>query len=262
MPAGEAAALLRTHADRAEAGVLTDPAALAAVVGVERLAIGAGTTDAAVLRGLLVDVPPGLAGLVAEVVGRVDEGLARREVGRSPDAGMVNAEAGHHAVSTRAAPLRAAVRAAHATWQAFDYYEARYGGRGARFAGSDSAWLVSLAPLEADQAVAQVQWLARVLAARGMPSWLLERHLDDLSAEVRRFAGGGGGRRPPRRRGGPARAPHGGRGGRAAGARRRLDGGGDRARGAGGAHRCAAGGRARRRRQRPGRRTTRRWSTG
>ncbi|NUR15275.1 MAG: hypothetical protein HOQ13_03070 [Dermatophilaceae bacterium] len=68
------------------------------------------------------------------------------------------------------------------------YYGARYGARGSRFATTDSAWLVSLAWLDEAGAVRQVQWLARVLAARGMPSWLLEIHLDELVGEVRSVA--------------------------------------------------------------------------
>jgi hypothetical protein len=68
------------------------------------------------------------------------------------------------------------------------YYGARYGARGSRFATTDSAWLISLADLTQDRAVHQVEWLARVLAPRGMPSWLLEIHLDALVAEVRSVA--------------------------------------------------------------------------
>ena len=189
MPTGDARALLRAHADREEVGLVVDPAVHAAVVGVERLSVAAGTTDPRELRRLVDAPPPEWAGLIAELVGRVGAGLGRRDHGRHADASMVNAEAGHHAVSAEAGVLRAAVRAAHATWVAHPYYEARYGARGARFAGSDSAWLVELAPLRVEEAISQTEWLARLLAARGMPSWLLEQHLDGLSRELRDSVG-------------------------------------------------------------------------
>ncbi len=192
MPTGEARALLREHAGREEAGLLDDPAVHASVVGVERLSLAAGTIDPEELRRLLDAPPPRLAELVAELVGRVDVGLGRRDHGRQADASLVNADAGHHAVVAEAPVLRAAVRAAHATWAANPYYEARYGARGARFASSDSAWLAGLVPLRAEEAISQTEWLARLLAARGMPSWLLERHLDDLAQELRDSLGEAG----------------------------------------------------------------------
>jgi hypothetical protein len=65
----------------------------------------------------------------------------------------------------------------------------RYGERGSRFATTDSAWLISLAPLSEERANRQVAWLCRVLAGRGMPSWLMELHLVELVAEVRAAAG-------------------------------------------------------------------------
>lgn len=191
MSAGEARALLAAHADRDAVGALPDAAAVAAVVGVERLSVAAGTTDPGRLRDLLTAPSPELRALVAEVVGRVDEGLDRTTFAKPPDSSVVNADSGHHAVATGAAQLRAGVRAAMATWQRFPYYAARYGARGSRFAGSDSSWLVSLAPLPSAQAIGQVGWLARILAQRGMPSWLLERHLDDLAAELDRSIGSG-----------------------------------------------------------------------
>ena len=115
-------------------------------------------------------------------------GLIRRSTGQSIDAGVVNPASGGYEITTDATLLRAAVRAAQGSIDAMPYYGIRYGERGSRFATTDSAWLISLAALAESRAVHQVQWLSRVLAARGMPTWLLEMHLDALVSEVRSVA--------------------------------------------------------------------------
>ena len=189
--------ILLDHADRKVTGPLEDPAVLAAVVGVERLVVATGSTDEAVLRSALTgDVvadadPDRVAALVAEARSHVMAGLLRRATGQAVDAGIVNPASGGYEITTDATLLRAAVRAAQGSIDAMPYYGARYGARGSRFATTDSAWLVSLATLAEDRAVHQVEWLSRVLAARGMPSWLLEIHLDALVAEVRSVADSG-----------------------------------------------------------------------
>jgi hypothetical protein len=187
-------ALLLTHADRAVTGPLEDPAVLAAVVGIERLVVATGSTDTRTLRAALAGRPVRgsdagqIAQLVAEARSHVAAGLIRRESGQAVDAGVVNPASGGYEITTDATLLRAAVRAAQGSINAMPYYGARYGARGSRFATTDSAWLISLAALTEDRAVHQVEWLARVLAPRGMPSWLLETHLDALVAEVRSVA--------------------------------------------------------------------------
>lgn len=196
--ADEARLLLLHHVDRSLTGPLEDPAVLAAVVGVERLVVATRSTEATVLRlaleGRLTarDAPTAdlerVAELVAEAENHVVAGLVRRGEGLPADAAVVNADAGGYEITTDATLLRAAVRAAQRSIDAMPYYGARYGARGSRFATTDSAWLVSLAWLDEAGAVRQVQWLARVLAARGMPSWLLEIHLDELVGEVRSVA--------------------------------------------------------------------------
>ena len=189
--------ILLDHADRTVTGPLEDPAVLAAVVGVERLVVATGSTDEAVLRSALTgDVvadadPDRVAALVAEARSHVMAGLLRRATGQALDAGIVNPASGGYEITTDATLLRAAVRAAQGSIDAMPYYGARYGARGSRFATTDSAWLVSLATLAEDRAVYQVEWLSRVLAARGMPSWLLEIHLDALVSEVRSVADSG-----------------------------------------------------------------------
>src|SRR6478736_3307994 len=157
--------ILLDHADRKDTSPLEDPAVLAAVVGIERV-----------------------AALVAEATRHVVAGLLRRSTGQAIDAGVVNPASGGYEITTDATLLRAAVRAAQGSIDAMPYYGIRYGERGSRFATTDSAWLISLATLAESRAVHQVQWLSRVLAARGMPTWLPEMHLDALVSEVRSVA--------------------------------------------------------------------------
>lgn len=182
--------LLLAEADRDRTGPVTSPPQWAAVVSVERVSLVSGEEQPGALR-LLVQGEASGATLVEvrRAWARVADALARNRLGRTPDAGTSHRDAGHHSVTTDAERLRAAVRAAHRTFEAEPYYRARYADRGARFAGTDSAWLVTLADLLVDGCVGQVLWLARVLAARGMPSWLLERHLDDLAEELRAACG-------------------------------------------------------------------------
>lgn len=97
---------------------------------------------------------------------------------------VLNPEAGSHAIPTDARELQAALRAGERSWQLFPYYEMRYGARGAQFTRSDSAWLVTLASYAQPAVDQQIGWLGRVLAARGMPRWMLEQHLGLLYAEL------------------------------------------------------------------------------
>lgn len=99
-------------------------------------------------------------------------------------AGMLNPEAGDHAVPETAGELAAAVAAAEKCRDEFPYFEERYGERGRRFAKSDAAWLVSLAGLPEVHLLGQVEWLGRVLANRGMPRFTLERQLELLYQEL------------------------------------------------------------------------------
>ena len=96
----------------------------------------------------------------------------------------INAEAGRHPIPSDAREVQAALRAADICWQRFPYFEQRYGERGRRFARSDGAWLATLYPYAAGQILQQVRWLGRVLAARGMPSLLLQVQLEILAGEL------------------------------------------------------------------------------
>lgn len=110
-------------------------------------------------------------------------------------ASALNPAAGDHAVTSDPVAIAAAERAIRRSWAEFPYYARRYGARGRSFSTSDSAWLVTLGELPADGAVRQVLWLGTVLAARGMPRWLLEHHLDLLVDELARVRPGPDGER-------------------------------------------------------------------
>jgi hypothetical protein len=96
----------------------------------------------------------------------------------------LNPEAGEHAISADAGEQAAAEAATRLSWREFPYYAKRYGERGWRFSLSDSGWLQTLCELSPDAARAQMMWLANLLAARGMPRYLMERHLEHLHAEL------------------------------------------------------------------------------
>ncbi len=103
---------------------------------------------------------------------------------RYASARTVNPEAGEHAIAASPAEQAAAEAATRLSWRDFPYYAKRYGERGWRFSLSDSGWLQTLFELSGDAAKSQMLWLATLLAARGMPRYLLERHLEHLHSEL------------------------------------------------------------------------------
>ena len=107
------------------------------------------------------------------------------------NARSVNPEAGNHLVAADPRALGAALAATRRSWREFPYYARRYGERGRRFSLSDSGWIVTLCQLAEHQAIEEIRWLGRLLAARGMPRYLLERHLRHLHDELRRGEGPG-----------------------------------------------------------------------
>ncbi len=98
----------------------------------------------------------------------------------------LNPEAGSHAIANDPREIEAALQAGARSWQQFPYYEWRYGERGRRFTWSDSSWIVTLTQHSAAVVYHQINWLGRLLAARGMPRWLLEQHLYVLHEELTR----------------------------------------------------------------------------
>ncbi|HTU64441.1 MAG TPA: hypothetical protein VMF52_00710 [Steroidobacteraceae bacterium] len=120
----------------------------------------------------------------------VDE-IVRYGIGRD-----VNPDAGTHAIANDPAELAASAAATMRSWHEFPYYPRRYGERGWRFSLSDGGWLTTLCDSPAAGAREQVAWLGRLLAARGMPHLLLERHLgflheallERLQGQAKRYA--------------------------------------------------------------------------
>jgi hypothetical protein len=96
----------------------------------------------------------------------------------------INPEAGRHPLPADAREVQASLRAGDSCWQRYPYYEHRYGERGHRFARSDAAWQATLYQYEPEQILQQVRWLGRVLAARGMPTLLLQVQLEILVEEL------------------------------------------------------------------------------
>lgn len=97
---------------------------------------------------------------------------------------QLNFEAGSHAVPEDPVELAAALRAGERSWARFPYYAARYGERGRRFTRSDSAWLATIVGSDVPVVEQRILWLGGLLAARGMPQWLLELHLEVLHDEL------------------------------------------------------------------------------
>lgn len=97
-----------------------------------------------------------------------------------------NPEAGNHAMPADSRELAAGMAAGERSLREFPYYERRYGERGRRFCGSDTAWLITLCDRRRAEAIEQASWLGGVLSSRGMPQYLLERHLLVLQEELTR----------------------------------------------------------------------------
>lgn len=125
------------------------------------------------------EVAEELAGLAASLDGRAARPLSQLVA-------VLNPEAGKHPIAGELAELEAAALAGDRSWAEFPYLRLRYAERGIRYAWSDSAWLVTLCHLPQAEIERQIDWLGRLLAARGMPRLLLERHLELLHEELTR----------------------------------------------------------------------------
>ena len=99
-------------------------------------------------------------------------------------ANAINPHAGTHPITSDAAELQAARLAADRALEEFPYFLERFGERARLFGASDGAWLATLRDREVDEIGREVLWLGSVLASRGMPRLLLERHLDLLHEEL------------------------------------------------------------------------------
>lgn len=96
----------------------------------------------------------------------------------------LNPEAGKHPIPQSRRDLLAVLRASERCLAEFPYFLYRYGRRGRGYTDSDGAWLATLPELGAEAMAGQVDWLAGVLSARGMPRLLLARHMQILAEEL------------------------------------------------------------------------------
>ncbi len=96
----------------------------------------------------------------------------------------LNPESGTHPVPQDEDDLRAVLRASDRCLSQYPYFLYRYGYRGRRFSDSDGAWLATLPEQGADIMRGQIEWLGRLLSARGMPRLLLARHMQILAEEL------------------------------------------------------------------------------
>ena len=93
----------------------------------------------------------------------------------------INFEAGDHAMPQDPLEIALALRAAKVAWEKYPYLESRYGERGRRFTDSDSCWLLTLARAPRELAVTKaLEWLRTILASRGIPTIVLEFHLEAI----------------------------------------------------------------------------------
>jgi hypothetical protein len=100
-------------------------------------------------------------------------------------ASSLNPAAGMHPVTMDPEEIAAAERAGEKSIAEFPYYVERYGESARRFGLSDGAWMVTLCSGRDDEMIVrEIEWLWRVLAPRGMPGLLLERHLSVLRGEL------------------------------------------------------------------------------
>lgn len=139
--------------------------------GARMNALDCDDTDAGEIEAAASEAYAGFARLF-EALYPFDPALLTRRIA------SLNPEAGVHAMPSDPAEVDAALRAGSRCWQEYPYFAWRYGERGWRFTLSDGAWLVTLAGHQQHRIDSQVKWLAGVLASRGMPSLLLQRHLE------------------------------------------------------------------------------------
>jgi hypothetical protein len=97
----------------------------------------------------------------------------------------INFEAGDHAMPQNPIEIALALRAAEVAWDQYPYLEHRFGERGRRFTDSDSCWLVTLAHTPTEITVTKsLEWLRTVLASRGIPTVILEFHLQAIQKAI------------------------------------------------------------------------------
>jgi len=98
----------------------------------------------------------------------------------------LNPAGGFYPVCQSREELLAVLHAADRALAENPYYLYRYGMSGVFFSDSDGGWLAALPGKGLPLMKKQVRWLAGVLSARGIPSFLMARHLRILYEELTR----------------------------------------------------------------------------
>jgi len=96
----------------------------------------------------------------------------------------LNPEAGSHPVTQDRRELQAAIVATDRALEVMPYVDERWGARGRRFTDSDGGYLAYLLGEEESFRASRIDWLGRLLAARGMPTSVLRVHLEILADEL------------------------------------------------------------------------------
>jgi hypothetical protein len=111
---------------------------------------------------------------------QIHEGLVGA---RSPQT-LYHADAGNHPLPSDPREIEAVLIAASRCCEDHPYLLRRYGARGVAYIRSDDGYLATLVDHPQPYVDNQISWLARLLANRGMPRWLLETHLEILCVEL------------------------------------------------------------------------------
>ncbi|HIJ37752.1 MAG TPA: hypothetical protein HPP80_02550 [Rhodospirillaceae bacterium] len=93
---------------------------------------------------------------------------------------LQNRDAGDHPLPTDRGEIEAVLGAWRRSYETHPYLARRYGARGEAFTRSDGGYLVTLTNNPKTALIEQVEWLATLLANRGMPRLIMETHLELL----------------------------------------------------------------------------------
>ncbi len=104
----------------------------------------------------------------------------------SSDNDLWHAEMGDYPLPTNRQEIAAAIASCDFLFGKFPYLDRRYGERGRLFCRSGGGFLIVTCRYPDAGFLDQVRWLVRVRSSRGMPGWLLERHLSVLHACLER----------------------------------------------------------------------------
>jgi hypothetical protein len=98
----------------------------------------------------------------------------------------VNPEGGSHPVTQDRREVHAALAATDHCLERLPYIVERYGARGRRFTDSDGLYLAHLVGADPEFRQKRLDWLGRLLSARGMPTGVLRLHLEIMADELDR----------------------------------------------------------------------------